>query len=71
MLSHAVAVAGVGSLHAATADKLAQFPANAAECVREAKRARDPKLKAQFEDLAFRWRRLAAEADRLDQRGEK
>jgi hypothetical protein len=51
--------------------KPAKFRARAGECEREAKRASDPKLKAQFEDLATRWRRLAEEAERLDERREK
>ena len=51
--------------------KAAKFRARAAECEREEKRARDPKLKAQFEDLATRWRRLAEEAERLDERREQ
>jgi hypothetical protein len=45
--------------------KALRFRENAAECDRQAKRASEPQVKAQFEDLARRWRELAQQAERL------
>jgi hypothetical protein len=42
-----------------------QFRANADECERQARRARDPQVIAQFRDLAKRWRDLAAQVEQL------
>jgi hypothetical protein len=45
--------------------KAVRFRENAAECDRQAKRTSDPQVKAQFEELARRWRDLAQQTERL------
>jgi hypothetical protein len=45
--------------------KAEQFRANADECERRASHSRDPRVKAQFMDLAGQWRRLAGRVENL------
>jgi hypothetical protein len=45
--------------------KADEFIACAQECEREAKWTQDAEVKRSLEELALRWRMMAAEADRL------
>jgi hypothetical protein len=40
------------------------YRAKAVECEKSAASTRDPHMKSQFEDLARRWREMAAELDK-------